>query len=252
MPLIHATKRRPCPKSEGTFTKLTLKCLFSAHFTRIESAVGQPSPLSEREAAPPQGADLRRDSSASPLTCQTIIAQDVSRFSFPLAARLLCSATLAQNGSKDVRVTNLGLEEFLFGFFFCFSSFSFCFCSHCWHQRKERNRSRETANTYLLVLAIYPGTGTTVSGCAWRQSVKGHAPGKAGIRALQGKQHSWDLASRVGTRHLQTRLGRSQDREPSPVPSQAGGTHTISRAPSLLSARSQAVHPWMDAPGACC
>lgn len=137
------------------------------------------------------------------------------------------------------------------GFFF---SFSFCFRSHCWHQRKERNRSRQTAHGYLLVLAICLGTGNIISSCACRQSLEGHAPGKVRIQALQGRQRSWELASRVGTRHLQKRLSSSQSwaglpgqgARP-PYPAGMGGSRASSprskcHEPGCASTR-------MDAPG---
>lgn len=89
---------------------------------------------------------------------------------------------------------------------------SFYFCSHCWSIRgKEKSRSRRSVNSYLLALVICPGTRNIFSSCAWRQGSKGHALSRAQMQALQERQCSWDLASRVGRKPLQDRLSSSRD-----------------------------------------
>ena len=104
----------------------------------------------------------------------------------------------------------------------------------------------QTDSSYILVLALCPGTGNIVFGCAWRQGSKGHARSKVQVQALQGRQRSWDLASRVGTKPLQNRLGfqtspiACQDGGPTPAPELP--PRTMRHEPGCASAQ-------LDAPG---
>lgn len=124
------------------------------------------------------------------------------------------------------------------------------------HQGKKKPRSRQTANSCLLLLVICPGTGNIVSGCAWRQGSKGHAPSKVQILAL-GRS-----LSRTGRAALRAGLGfqtspvAGQDGGPSPAPELL--PRTKRHEPGCASARMDAPGQHrpainaLNAPGACC
>lgn len=134
---------------------------------------------------------------------------------------------------------------------FCFSSSSFCFCSHCWHQRKERNRSRDQLSTSIIYLSWNWEYGLQL--CLktkfkrtypW-QSMDSGSSGKA--TQLGSCQQGWDKAPPEQVGKLSALGWTSRTESPALHPARLWDPQQLHSLLHTPSAVSQAVHPhrWM-------